>query len=125
MRMSRLLNRSTAHRLLSPALVAGARERHRVLRVETSLGGFQEVTPYESAHDRPRPRKKREASRSHSGIASRHAFGTAPKYAATHATRAVGDEADGSIRQARVCQPGREHQGPRRLLDPHAGGRAR
>src|SRR6266581_6769362 len=113
----------TVHRLLSPALVAGAPERHRVLRVETSLpqtqenpGGFQEVTPHESEHDRLRPRnKKRETSRSDPGIASRHALGTARKYSATHATRTVGDEADGSIRQARVCQPGREHQGPRRL----------
>src|SRR6266436_4834268 len=59
------------------------------------------------------------------GVASRQAFGTAPKYPATHATCAVGNEGNGSLCQTRVCQPGWEHQGPRRLLDPHAGGRAR
>src|SRR5437899_12467309 len=102
--MSRLLNRSMAHRLLSPALVAGARERHRVLRVETSLpqrqenpGGFQGVTPYESAHDgqRPRKNKQREPSRSDPGSASRHARGNAPHYAAPDPTPAAGDQVNG------------------------------
>src|SRR6266403_6155873 len=65
------------------------------------------------------------SSRSDHGFASRHAFGTAPKYPTTHATCAVGNEGNGSLRQTRVCQPGWEHQGPRRLLDPHAGGPAR
>jgi hypothetical protein len=40
--MGRLLNRSTAHRLLSPALVAGTRERHPILRVEVGLPQAQE-----------------------------------------------------------------------------------
>src|SRR5437867_11167330 len=121
--MSRLLNRSTTPRLLSPALVAGVRERHRILRAKATFPRHRRDT---HDGDRIRPRnKKRETSRPDPGVASRHAFGTAPKYSATHATRAVGDEADGSIRQARVCQPGREHQGPRRLLDPQAGGGAR
>src|SRR5260370_6195729 len=65
------------------------------------------------------------SSRSDHGFASRHAFGTAPKYPTTHTTCAVDDEGDGSLCKARVCQPGWEHQGPLRLLDPQAGGRAR
>src|SRR5213592_3895239 len=58
-------------------------------------------------------------------IASRHALATAAKYPATHTACAAGNGGDESLCQARVCQPGREHQGPRRLLDPQAGGRAR
>src|SRR5436309_5955038 len=70
-------------------------------------------------------KRRRETSRSDPGVASRHAFGTAPKYPTTHATCAVGNEGNGSLYQTRVCQPIWEHQGPRRLLDPQAGGRAR
>src|SRR5436190_16346001 len=74
----------------------------------------------------PLLRKRTKATcRSDPGVASRHAFATAPKHPATHATCAVGNEGNGSLRQTRVCQPGWEHQGPRRLLDPQAGGRAR
>src|SRR2546427_11622890 len=71
------------------------------------------------------PQKEEGTSRSDPGVASRHAFATAPKNPTTHATGAVGNEGNGSLCQTRVCQPGWEHQGPRRLLDPHAGGRAR
>src|SRR6266581_2684862 len=70
-------------------------------------------------------KRRRETSRSDPGVASHHAFATAPKYPTTHATCAVGNEGNGSVCQTRVCQPGWKHQGPRRLLDPHAGGRAR
>src|ERR1044072_3503294 len=58
-------------------------------------------------------------------IASRHALGTAAKYPATHTACAVGNGGHESLCQTRVCQPGREHQGPRRLLDPEARRRAR
>src|SRR6266851_5056811 len=70
-------------------------------------------------------KRRRETSRPDPGVASHHAFGTAPKYPTTHATYAVGNEGNGSVCQTRVCQPGWEHQGPRCLLDPQAGGRAR
>src|SRR6266704_2871395 len=58
-------------------------------------------------------------------ISSRHAPGTAAKYPATHTACAAGNGGHESLCQTRVCQPGREHQGPRRLLDSQAGGRAR
>src|SRR5260370_16745493 len=40
------------------------------------------------------------SSRSDHGFASRHAFGTAPKYPTTHTTCAVDDEGDGSLCKA-------------------------
>src|SRR2546427_6437000 len=112
---------------------------------ETPLAAFRILRPRESGHYRAtaaqteegkyarepghyrlRPRKgTRETSRSDPGVASRHASGTAPKYPTTHATCAVGNEGNESVCQTRVCQPGGEHQGPRRLLDPHASGPAR
>src|SRR5258707_15742469 len=65
------------------------------------------------------------SSRSDLDVSSLHKFGTAPKYSTTHSTCAVGYEGDESLCKARVCQPGWEHQGPLRLLDPQAVGRAR
>src|SRR5213596_2616932 len=53
-------------------------------------------------------KRRRETSRSDPRVASRHASATAPKYATTHATCAVGNEGNGSLCQTRVCQPGRE-----------------
>src|SRR5216117_3506986 len=59
------------------------------------------------------------------GPASRHAPGIAPTYATTHPACAIGHEGNGPIREARIRQSDREHQGPHRLLDPETGGRAR
>src|SRR2546426_1513230 len=123
------------HTVCSPAHPAGARERHRLLRVDAGLpkaqerhplAAFRTLLPCESRHCRPRPRQgRRETSRSDPGVASRHAFGTAQKYPTPHATSAVGNEGHGSLCQTRVCQPGWKHQGPPRVLDPPTGGRAR
>src|SRR5206468_3804510 len=88
-----------------------------------SLGG---AGPNRAPGISPLLRKRsRGTSRSDPGVASCHAFETAPKYPATHATRAFGNGGNGSVCQTRVFQPGWKHQGPRRLLDPQAGGRAR
>src|SRR5713101_8963172 len=65
------------------------------------------------------------SSRSDLDVSSLRRFRTASKYSTTHSTCAVGYEGNGSLRKARVCQPCWEHQGPPRLLDPQAGGRAR
>src|SRR2546422_2843567 len=89
------------------------------------LAGTTDDQREAKAEGRLRPHKRRETSRSDPGIGSRHAFETAPKYPTTHATCAAGNEGNGSLCQTRVCQPCWEHQGPRRLLGPHAGGRAR
>src|SRR5216684_4795019 len=96
------------------------------------------VTPVASAHfDQIQIRRTRHGdvarsdnhafgpSRSDLDVSPLHGFGTAPKYSTTHSTCAVGNEGDGSLCQTRVCQPGWEHQGPRGLLDPPAGGRPR
>src|SRR5439155_26066946 len=58
-------------------------------------------------------------------VASHHTLGTAPKDTTTHPACAIGRGGDESLCQARVCQPGRKHQGPLRLLDPQTSGRAR
>jgi len=85
------------------------RSRHRIL-----LGRIRHKSEHRVS---PLLRKRRkETSPSDPGVASRHAFGTAPKYPTTHATCALAMKGMDLFCQTRVCQPGWKHQGPRRLL---------